>query len=65
MTPVKKQQNKKKFSWKQFLVAMGISLMVGTLTVLVIDKYRMHQVICQFLGADEENGLVAARCMIR
>jgi hypothetical protein len=38
---------------------------VGTVAVLVIDKFRIHTVVCQIAGFDAENGVVGAKCMIK
>ena len=65
MTPVKKQQNKKKWNWKTILLALTIGSVIGTLAVLVMDKYRMREVVCKVIGIDQENALIAATCVIR
>lgn len=66
MAPTKKQTaTNKKFDWKRLASALLIGTVIGTLGVLVYDKYRVREVICQIVGADEQSAVIAARCMIK
>lgn len=66
--PARKREEIKsesKFNIKKSLIALGIGAIIGSVVWLVVDKHRVHQVICQIVGADQEAGVVAARCMIK
>lgn len=56
---------KSKFSIKKTLIALTVGAIIGSVVWLVLDKHRIHQVVCQIVGADQEAGVVAARCMIK
>lgn len=64
-TQVKETLNKPKWNWRVTLAALLAGAVIGTLTVLVIDKYRMRNVVCQIVGVDQENAVIGARCMIK
>jgi len=55
----------KKVDYKKVLARIGIGALIGAVLWLVADKFSEHQVICQILGADQESGVIAARCMIK
>jgi len=69
MMPIKKKEEavitKRKFDVKRSLIALGIGAIIGTVVWLVLDKNKVHQVICQIVGADQEAGVVAAKCLIK
>lgn len=67
MSPVKKTKSNflKDWNWRRTASAAIVGLVLGTLSVLVYDKYRVHEVVCQVVGADEQSAVIAARCMIK
>lgn len=60
-----KEVPKKKWDWRRTVSAVAVGLLVGAVASLVVDKFRLHEVVCQVAGVDAENGLIAAKCMIR
>ena len=65
--PVKKKEEvvQKTSKVKKALIALGIGAIIGSVVWLVADKFKIHQVICQIIGADQDAGVIAAKCMIK
>lgn len=57
--------NEKKQNYKNVLIRIGIGVIIGAVVSLVIDKYSMREVVCQIVAAEPEQGVVAARCLIK
>jgi len=54
-----------KFSFKKTLISVGIGAIIGSVVWLVVDKFKVHEVVCEIVGADQEAAIVAARCLIK
>lgn len=65
--PVKKKVEvaENKTNYKNVLIRVGIGVIIGTVLSLVVDKYSTHEVVCQIVAADPEQGMIAAKCLIK
>lgn len=61
---VKKTQSKLD-TVKKVLISLGIGAIISTVVWLMVDRYTVHEMICQVVGVDQENGVVGVRCLTR
>lgn len=55
----------KKPNYKNILIRVGIGAIIGAVISLMVDKYSTHEVVCQIVAADPEQGMIAAKCLIK
>lgn len=54
-----------KTNYKNILIRVGIGAIIGAVISLMVDKYTTHEVVCQIVAADPEQGMIAAKCLIK
>ena len=66
MTVKKKTEvDSAKQNYKNILIRVGIGAIIGAVISLMVDKYSTHEVVCQIVAADPEQGMIAAKCLIK
>lgn len=61
---VKKTQSKSN-TFKKVLISLGIGAMISAVVWLVLDRRAVHNMVCQIVAVDEQEGIVAVRCLAK
>jgi len=61
--PESKQEIKR--SWKNLVLPFTVLVLAATVLWLVIEKTEVHETLCQIVAFDQEEMVVAAKCISR